>query len=540
MSFDKLLIFFALLYPAAYLSVLVHEFGHAAMGWICGFDVAAFGVGLGKPFLIARCGRTKLYFSAHRPFQGLAWALYPQIYPSRWAEAAWLAGGVLANSFLLAMTVLLWNFLPVAKDICLPLVVVNGIALTNLVPFAFPVGKVTLQSDGALILETLASGGPVISAPRLFETARLMASFWEAIGVARIHHFYLLASAQLWLCLGNVDQAQALWTKAESQTVDDPPFLRALAAAIGSDIQAASGNLEAGAIGLEIAGTLFEDINHEVGRVLVALGRCRLALHRGQADVAIAGLDPLASQPLIRKRPALGLALIETLLACHAAANHEEELQALLARYECMPRRRRSSIADLRIFHVVGAFHGRRGDWVRAESAYRQALEAAKCLLMEFADPADLALFRKGQEPLVAEARECWRRLGNSDESDPVDCRLPTQEELECEQNITNAERGRANHHAYAAVTVVNFVSGAVALAFARSAGKVRLEFTGILGVFGLVMLLFSILAALYLVFSVLHRRKRPDARSNGLVLFLLALTPWFCSFLIVGVWIWG
>src|SRR5205823_2623173 len=47
--------------PIFYLSGFLHEVGHAVMGWLCGYVVTSFGMGLGRPLWVGRCGTARVY-----------------------------------------------------------------------------------------------------------------------------------------------------------------------------------------------------------------------------------------------------------------------------------------------------------------------------------------------------------------------------------------------------------------------------------------------------------------------------------------------
>lgn len=93
-----------LLFSALYLSILVHELGHALAGALTGFRIVSCGIGIARPFAQIRIAG--IWFYLARPLlRGLTLAIPSRLGPNRNAPAILYAGGPLAN---LATVLVLW------------------------------------------------------------------------------------------------------------------------------------------------------------------------------------------------------------------------------------------------------------------------------------------------------------------------------------------------------------------------------------------------------------------------------------------------
>lgn len=93
-----------LMFSALYLSILIHELGHALAGTLAGFRIVSCGVGITRPF--ARIRIAGVWFYLARPLlRGLTLAIPNRLGQNRKALGIIYAGGPLAN---LATVLVLW------------------------------------------------------------------------------------------------------------------------------------------------------------------------------------------------------------------------------------------------------------------------------------------------------------------------------------------------------------------------------------------------------------------------------------------------
>ena len=112
-------------------------------------------MGLGRPVWVINWHGTRVYFALPRPFQGLTWFVFSQIYPSRRASIVAFSGGALANLCIAVGTGTLFFLSPWGKAILGTIAVINFIGVLNLIPFSVRLGKIRMRSDGAQIVENL-------------------------------------------------------------------------------------------------------------------------------------------------------------------------------------------------------------------------------------------------------------------------------------------------------------------------------------------------------------------------------------------------
>ena len=97
-SFGYLWLFVSALYPAAMVTAIVHEFGHAAATWLVGARVYSITIGTGAPIWKLRSPTFELALGSNPFLGGEISHFYDQGAPRRWKEALVLVGGVTANA----------------------------------------------------------------------------------------------------------------------------------------------------------------------------------------------------------------------------------------------------------------------------------------------------------------------------------------------------------------------------------------------------------------------------------------------------------
>jgi hypothetical protein len=406
------------LYPVYYLSCFVHEVGHAVMAWLTGYTVGSFGLGTANPFWVANCWGTRVYCCRTRPLQGMTFVFHEQLYPSRWQEVGWLAGGVLAHGVLATAALTLWWNSTGWPGLWLVAATLNGLLVAvNLLPYSFRVGKFSLRSDGALLFDTVRWGGEDPSPLAIIRMVKGLRGLWRSVGDLRTLRLYLLAAAQAELDLGVVTQADRLWREAEELPALQSRCGQAYGALVRCLMAIATGNVQAGRQALEAARKQFDAAQHEVGLVLVALAEVELLLAEGNARGAVPVLEGLAHQPVLARRRQLREALFLVRLSVAAALPDPAAVEDLRAAY-LAARRARTLTRDLHFYRTLAGYYTARAEWSEAAEAYRGALAAAAQLYLALADPEEQGWFREAQAPWVAEAERCLQRLGAAE---PID-----------------------------------------------------------------------------------------------------------------------
>jgi membrane-associated protease RseP (regulator of RpoE activity) len=184
-----------------YVSSFCHEFGHALLARCVGYEVASFGMGMGRPFLVRRLGGTRIYLSLTRPYQGLCHlvAAPPLV---RWRRVCMLLGGVLANALLALAAVGLLVVLEVDfawRAVLWCSLAINGLAVVvNLVPLDIRAGPFHIQNDGWQILRVLRGKAVATQMPQHIENLQGLEGLWRQIDDRPRLYYHLMMAAAAW------------------------------------------------------------------------------------------------------------------------------------------------------------------------------------------------------------------------------------------------------------------------------------------------------------------------------------------------------
>jgi hypothetical protein len=519
--------------PMVWMAIFVHEAGHALMGWLVGFEITAFGVGLGRLIFVLKCCGVRIYFGLQHSFRGFTWVSYPQLFPSRLSQAAFLAGGVAANMLVGLMAGLLWLYLPWGQMLWAVAAVVNVvIGLPNLIPFWTKAGSVSFPTDGVLILQALRGNPLELSPPIGIEFVSSFEPFWEATGDVRIHEVNLLGSAWSWCDLGDAEYALTLIARAESLPRNDTPHARAYRAAARGNVLTSAGDPEAAAAALDEAASLFAALHHDGGLWLVSFERANLALRMGETAEAIRLLKALQSHRLCGSHFRLRTAVLVSLLSAQAAAEAATDVQELANQYATMRNRHAWLACDRLVGMALGAFYVKRGDLLQAERSFRFALQAARDLQQEFTIVENRERFRKCQGPLLAAASDCLRRLNKEEKAAGLESFFLATASAE------TARPQEKNREAYERIgwllTAVNIAVGVGALlALSRQLDRSDPKEIGwvlFLSLTGAFSIFFAVIAVIAWACQTLLGVVLPNVRRYRGLTFIFGICPWLIS----------
>ncbi len=525
--------------PVFYVSGFLHEVGHAVMGRLCGYVVTSFGMGLGRPLFVGRCGTARVYVCLAKPFQGITFVFNPLLFPPRWRAAGMLAGGMIANALLTLVGLGLWRLLGGPEWLWLTVVMVNGfMTLVNGMPLAFPVGQTVLRSDGAQILAVLLGRGGAGAGPFRIRTARALRPLWQAVGDSLGLWAHLLDAALAWRELGDAESARELLAEAEALPVELTPPARAFLLLVRAAVRAPA-DPAAGAAAFDEAEEAFRALGRPEGLFLTAWLRAEARLRAGDAVGADAALAELEQNPVAASRPVLQLGLLADRLSAAAARGDGDAVMELA---EVLRRRQAeapSLVREMQKATVLARYHAARQELPRAREHYLAALRIGSQLNRLFADADDQARFRRSREPLVAEAAQVLRQTGLAEQAERIEQFFPTpeqvqkaQEELRRRRDLQNLVRGVT----LALVNLILTVLGAVLWvhvflppSYAEDRRLAALSLTALLIVGGgavLTLLVGGVVALLRRAVPLLQRG------GGGLVLYL-ALLPWLSAFFV-------
>jgi hypothetical protein len=520
--------------PVFFASIFFHEMGHALCGRAAGFRITSFGIGTGRPYWSANWGGTLVYLSFRRPYQGLAFAIPPRLFPSRWQWTCLTAGGIAANFIAAGTAVLLWRLAPGAWGLWLPVAAANLFLIpVSSIPHTGWAGKVFIRSDGLQLLHTWLFGLP---GPRnetaVLRTCMELRGLGGAPGDRAIRRTYLLRAASVWLSLGDAAYARRLWDEARSLVPEPSPSPPSPGPACAG-LAALPVNLSAGSADLWEEEHAFGGSKNPEDAFLVRWLRGSFLLRDGEATEAARVLDELASHPLAVRGAPLHAALLASRLAARCALSDEAGLAALLAVYERLPARRRSALADLEAYPTLAAFFRRRGDAARAGAAYASVLDAVRRLDESFTEPYDRERFRRCRTPLVAAARAYYRQLGRHDEAARLETFFPDYQARKRDAEELRQRRDDRFLRVGIALLLINVIATALSLAaLGHLAGNEPPQHAPAL------FLLFATFSTIGATFGIVgwvwHRVQPATARDRGIGLLVLEAAPWLFWLLVL------
>lgn len=422
------------------LIVFIHELGHVIMGWLCGFLITSFGFGFGRPLWVWNWRGTRIYYCFGWRPMGLTFTFPGHPHLSRWQYVGMLLGGILAETCLLILFLVLWNVLSWGQAFWpkAAFVVAFGI-LCSLVPSPFKVGKETFFNDGALILHLLRHGPASFGLAASPENQERR-DFLRLIGDTIQLRVALLAEAYRVVLLGDREQAEILCIQAESMAAGHPLIVNAHCTTLRGQIALRAENYAVSASAFEEAEKSYQSLDDEDNLLYVLFARAELLIYQADVPGANAILDALECHPSIANNPDWKGTMIAARIL--AAVRTGEVVDHLADAYEATMQEGPSPFNDLQLFPELAQFYARRENWPRAEAAHRNALAAAQKIHESIADPALQTCFRKSQEKLLAEVKNCLQRLGKTQEAEKLDELFAlTAVEMKAQQSAEEKER---------------------------------------------------------------------------------------------------
>jgi tetratricopeptide (TPR) repeat protein len=526
------LIVLALLLPVTYVSIFVHELGHAVMGRAAGFVVSSFGIGTARPFLVMTVGGMRVFLCRSRPLQGLTFCYIPSFSPGRRRMVPFLAGGIVANGLLAVLALALWRWSPAGQVLWPTLLWVNGfLAVTNLVPFQKKIGATYLRSDGRLIVLALLKRTGSMPAPSFIQFEKALRGLWQSIGDRLVLQSNLHYSAACWVELGDLDRAEAELAEAGPLLEIRPPGLFARETLVRAAIAIARGKLAEAAAAIESARHSLREESDEIGVLYAEVARIQLLILGGDAARASAEIEALAASARARSYPPLRVELAATRLTVALARADTGEVEAALVHYHSLRKWQPSATRDLRVYSAVANYFAGLEDWEKAAPAFQTAIAAIEETATACAQPPMVAGFLERQAEFLMKAADCFRRLNKAEAAEKFVKPLLSASGFQRRISEAPHERNRRMFRiglrlmAVDALCAVGLVAAAISLVIYFGRGPngpiffvlVAFEF-----------MVFTAVAGLYLLFHATIGRLIPTLReSGGAVVLILSAIPW-------------
>jgi predicted negative regulator of RcsB-dependent stress response len=518
--------------PVMYVSIFVHELGHALIGRAVGFAVNSFGIGTGRPFLTFSVRGVRIFFCGTRPLQGLTFCWIPHLSPPRWRMVAFFAAGILANSLVAVAAVILWSSHVWGEPLWVGVTLINGIfAITNLIPIERKVGKAILRSDARLVLLTLRRRPIAMPAPVVIQFVRALRGLWESIEDHRTLRANLAASAVSWADLGDPERATALFTEAQALPRNESSAYVARESLVRAAIEIEAGRLDEASSALDEAESMYREKADELALLHVALGRARVLILRGEAPGALVHLDTIAANPLVHRHSPLRIESLVARLSAALAISDISAAKESFAQYQTARREQPSASRDLRVYRAVAQFFTQRGDSRNAAPSFQAAAVAIDEIAAAWNDPADRAEFLHRQSGFLTEAGNCLRAINKPQDAERLVEPLLSFEAFERKMAEVPRER---NHRRFRIGLRLILADVLCSVVFIIAMGAVGVylgpgrtpPMLFLLLVFGFAA--FTIFTVAYLVFHVtIGRLIPPLRRREGAVILALACLPW-------------
>jgi hypothetical protein len=528
------LIMLCLWLPISYVSAFAHEVGHAVMGHAVGFLVSSFGLGMAHPFAIYFRGRTRIYFCRTNPLQGIAFCHPPVLFPPRKMMVPFLAGGIIANSLLAVGSLALWRWLQWGGSVWLTGASVNALlAIANVVPYQFRVGKATLRTDGNQILQVLRDRVISRPAPAIIQTLSSLRSLWASVGDHATLRAYIVGAAWAYSEIEDFERGEALLVELDSLVASEIPTIQASEALIRAIIFGRTGRLDEAAVALASAEALFRSIADDGGMLLVAMERSWPRLLKRDAEAVAGELRTLTSHPLVTGSPLIQNQVHAFCVQVQAASSDVVETEKALAQYEATRCRYSSSALDIQVYQTVARLRSQNEDFVRAELAYRKCFEAINDLAGLWPDVDERRRFLQRKTAFFAEARQCYEVLNRAEEAERLIQAILSPEQIQ--QRLDDARRLR-NRRLFRVGLWIMLVDVACAAGMTGLEAFLRLGPSHLLFQGSVLFVVFTVVAVVLLLSYFAIAWFVPALRRiGGTVIVAIACSPWItlliCAF---------
>jgi hypothetical protein len=433
--------------PLFFASIVVHELGHVVCGRLAGCVPTSCGMGIRRVFFSRSFLGTRFFLGAGGLSTAITFTLFPQLLPARWQRSLLYAGGIIGNSVVGTLALAAsahWRNSNWSAFWLLAATINLCFAVVNAVPLQIRKGSAVLSSDGAVILGAWLRR-PEEPPAEVLGRADLVCALMREVGDLRGLRANMVHMADLWCALGHSERACDLLREATEIVVAPLPPHQAYEKLVRASIELAGENSDAAEAIAQEAREDFQHLNHRIGVFLADLMLTSVAERRGDRVKMAAAYDRLLANSTAIKRIQPYDALTTRLLAWRHAYLDEQGPEAVVAAYEAVPARRRTSSMDLRLYTGVARSFMRVDKHEQAAAAYTRALAAAKALDRTFRG-SDGQQFRIAQYSLLDDAKTCLYKLGRAEDAARLNDFFGPIEELE---RRTTAEQALATQRRY-------------------------------------------------------------------------------------------
>jgi tetratricopeptide (TPR) repeat protein len=519
------------------LSYLIHEAGHAIMGWLCGFTITSFGIYPGSRIWIIPWGRTRIFIGTDLRRAGLTLALSPKLEPSWWQWVGLFSGGVLANLLFGGLCLAIATYRSQINWFAFTFAAVNAIGVLNLLPIVIGKEPQTLYSDGFQIWRRIRGMSPAMRPLPAIQSLRAIRPLLQAVRDEVYLRYLLLIAAIEAVGLEMREYSSHLMAEVDSLTGDTPSVLLAISFLAKACLKELPKESDSRETDFQSAERLFQENHDERGALLVAWARAHVKHRNGESQGARTDVDALLSNPVVtRDRQLRSVLLAQRLILCTDPLS--EDLVKLIEDYQTARRDSTNAQTDVSVYHAIGRYYAKRQDWSKAFQAYRKAIVAGEEIYWALDEQKLMQEFARTRSGLLQEANECTKQLGLPPLA-AFNGSADEREEQERQEFALKLQHSRLWLKRALIVAVFDLL--ALACLSALFPGSRDISHSGSSANMGLLLFLaiasnilfFLVMFLFTLVFLVVRPFNSNIRTSFGQMLFVFAVCPWIVSVLI-------
>jgi hypothetical protein len=259
------------------------------------------------------------------------------------------------------------------------------------------------------------------------------------------------------------------------------------------------------------------------GLIYIAMQRLWIRIARHDYAGAIGGLSTLTSHRFFKQSTWFQSLVHAFCVQSYAAVPDRSGAEEALVAYERLRRRQSSAWRDLQVYKTVARLRAQDGDLVRAELAFRRAIEAIDELAHSWPDADDLRWFLERQSAFLGDVRQFYGDLNRAGEAERLIAPVASVETIE--QRLVDDRRHRDRRLARAGrwMLFIDFcctIGLTLSPAFGKLAPRNPIAVGGVMFVLGTIEAV--VFFVLYWVIGLIMPRLR-----SGLVTLLFACVPW-------------
>ncbi|MBK05198.1 MAG: hypothetical protein CL920_16080 [Deltaproteobacteria bacterium] len=401
-----------------YISIFVHEFGHAVLGRLVGGTVTSFGVGFGKPYLTMNWGETRVYLCRARPFGGLTYVVFPELF-SPLRKTIWMyAGGFVCNLFVALLAAgCAFFYAGLVAYWCWIVALVNVLLfLGSAFPYRGFMGDAPVMSDGALIWMLWSQKEYDLLPSSQLTQSEVLGGLFEEVGDRRGREMLRLMGIASWLQLQVPEEAQALSASMDEKILQKLPIMESFSYLLRGMVETERQQCEEAMESFSKARLLLEKLGDEGGLFLCRLSVLECDIAQGQYEDAKRELARLEEAPIRQQFRRLELAWHVARLSLAYATQDEASILEASEAYRQQQALYKMPSFDFNVLLLRARYAEETADKEALEEVMLALVANLERLLRGFQLPAHQETFLQAHRARLMRAKEVVEAMeGNED-----------------------------------------------------------------------------------------------------------------------------